>query len=72
MKSKRFYTITEAAKALGITRAAVHQAIRKHRLQAEWAEIIHVTKGLRIPAQSVRDYQVDLLQQEHGKKTSSA
>jgi excisionase family DNA binding protein len=32
---KSFYTITEAAKELGITRAAVHRAIKQRRLEAE-------------------------------------
>ena len=37
---KRYYTITEAAKELGITRAAVHRAIKQGRLEAERGEII--------------------------------
>jgi excisionase family DNA binding protein len=69
-RSKRHYTVTEAAQALGVTRAAVHKAIRNRRLKAEWGEVVQVTKGLRIPAQSLRDYEVDSLQQERGKKTS--
>jgi excisionase family DNA binding protein len=31
---KRSYSITEAAKALGITRSAVHRAIKQRRLEA--------------------------------------
>jgi excisionase family DNA binding protein len=33
-RRKRYYTITEAAKELGITRAAVHRAIKQGRLVA--------------------------------------
>jgi predicted transcriptional regulator len=37
---KLYYTITEAAKELGITRAAVHRAVKQGRLEAERGEII--------------------------------
>lgn len=36
---KRYYTITEAAKELGVTRAAVHRAIKQGRLEAERGEL---------------------------------
>ena len=69
---KRSYTITEAAKELGITRAAVHRAIKQHRLEAERGDIIRVvttkTKGWRISPKSLNNYRVSLLHQWVGKK----
>jgi hypothetical protein len=70
-KPQKTYTITEAAKKLGITRAAVHQAIRKGHLDADWGETIHIVrkKALLIPAESLKSYRVDSSRQERGKKT---
>jgi len=54
---KRSYTITEAAKELGITRAAVHRAIKQGRLEAARGEIIKVvrtkTEGWKISERSL-------------------
>ncbi len=72
MPPKRYYTITEAAKKLHITRAAVHDAIKQHRLKATWGKFIQVTEGWQIPAGSLRDYEVSLSHQERGKKTPIA
>ena len=41
---KPYYTITEAAKELGITRAAVHRAVKQGRLEAERGEIIKLVR----------------------------
>ena len=69
---KRNYTITEAARELGITRAAVHRAIKQGRLEAERGEIIRITrskaKGWKISAASLNSYRVSLLHQWVGKK----
>jgi hypothetical protein len=69
---KRFYTITEAGKELGITRAAVHRAIKQGRLEAERGEIIKLvqtkTKGWKISQPSLNSYRVSLLHQWVGKK----
>ena len=69
---KRQYTITEAAEALGITRAAVHHAIKQGRLEAERGEILRVisvkTKGWKISSKSLNEYRVSLLHQWVGKK----
>jgi excisionase family DNA binding protein len=69
---KRQYTITEAAKELGITRAAVHRAIKQGRLEANRGEIVRVvttrTKGWKISHQSLNSYRVSLLHQWVGKK----
>jgi excisionase family DNA binding protein len=70
--SKRYYSITEAASELGITRAAVHRAIKQGRLEAERGEIIRLirikTKGWKISRQSLDSYRVSLLHQWVGKK----
>jgi predicted transcriptional regulator len=64
---KRHYTITEAARELGITRAAVHRAIKQGRLEAERGDIIRVvttrTKGWKISQQTLDNYRVSLLHQ---------
>jgi excisionase family DNA binding protein len=69
---KRSYTITEAAKELGITRAAVHRAIKQGRLEAERGEIIKLvrtkTKGWKISRPSLDSYRVSSLHQWVGKK----
>jgi hypothetical protein len=68
----RQFTITEAAKELGITRAAVHRAIKQGRLEAERGEIIRTittrTKGWKISAKSLNNYRVSSLHQWVGKK----
>jgi excisionase family DNA binding protein len=69
---KRYYTITEAAKELGITRAAVHRAIKQGRLEAERGEIIKIVRakvtGWKISQLSLNTYRVSLLHQWVGKK----
>jgi excisionase family DNA binding protein len=69
---QRHYTITEAAKMLGITRSAVHRAIKQQRLEAERGEIVRTittrTKGWKIPRNSLNAYRVSLLHQWVGKK----
>ena len=65
------YTVNEAAKKLGVTRAAIHAAIRKGRLEFDWGETIQIIKkkARLIPAKALSDYEVDLSRQERGKKT---
>lgn len=72
MKVKRFYTITEAARKLKVTRAAVYQAIKQRKLRARWGKFIQVTEGWRISPESLHDYEVSFSHQERGKKTSVA
>jgi len=43
-KKPTSYTITEAAKKLGVKRQAIHEAIKKGRLEAERGKITH-TQG---------------------------
>ncbi|MBI2997901.1 MAG: LysR family transcriptional regulator [Deltaproteobacteria bacterium] len=76
-RKKTHYTITEAAKKLGVTRAAVHRAIKKKRLEAErgYVEVVRTfttrtkMKAWKIPVKSLAQYRVSLLHQELGKKT---
>ena len=64
---KRYYTITEAAKELGITRSAVHRAIKQGRLEAERGEIIKIVRtkkrGWKISQRNITAYRVSLLHQ---------
>jgi excisionase family DNA binding protein len=71
MPTKKTYTITEAAKKLGITRAAVHDAIKKGRLEANWGEAVQVIRkrALLISAADLKNYRVDASRQDRGKKT---
>jgi len=68
---KTFYTITEAAKVLGISRPGVHDAIKKGRLKAKEGKIIRrvVTKAWKIDPKSLQSYEVALHKQAAGKKT---
>lgn len=71
-RKKAHYTITQAAKELGVTRAAVHEAIKKGKLKATWGEFAQVAEGWRITPGSLHDYEVSVSHQERGKKTSVA
>jgi len=74
MMSNKRYSIAEAAKELGMTRAGVHAAIRQKRLKAKLGgftvERIVKTKlkGWVIAETDLRDYQVSAQHQEAGKK----
>lgn len=65
-KTTKTYTISEAAKKLGVTRAAVHEAIRKGRLNAHWGEV--TVRAKLISSEDLRKYRVDVSRQERGKK----
>jgi hypothetical protein len=67
MKRKK-YTITEAANHLGITRAAVHLAVKKGKLNAMWGKTTQVVEALLIDSKDLEAYQVDLTRQRSGKK----
>jgi predicted DNA-binding protein YlxM (UPF0122 family) len=68
---QKTYTVNEAAKKLGVTRAAIHQAIKEGRLDFEWGEAIHIIrkKARLITGEALKSYQVDLSHQDRGKKT---
>jgi hypothetical protein len=68
--AKKLFTITQAAKELRISRAAVHAAIKKGRLTAEWGKTTRVVKALLIPEEALKAFEVDLAQQARGKKSS--
>jgi len=70
MAKKQFYTVSEAAAAKGVTRGAIHEAIKAERLHAEWSTIKQVVKKkvLVISAKELDKFEVDANQQERGKK----
>jgi biotin operon repressor len=53
--SQKTYTVNEAAKKLGVTRAAIHKAIKDGRLEFEWGETVQVIKkkARLIPAKAL-------------------
>jgi predicted transcriptional regulator len=69
MAKKTSYTITEAAKKLGVTRAAVHLAIKKKRLSAKWGKTTQIVEALLIDPKDLEVYRVDLERQRSGKKS---
>jgi hypothetical protein len=72
MAKKKFFTVTEAAKILKLTRAGVHEAIRAGRLASEWTIVAQthvVKKRVRvISGKSIAAFEVDTHQQRRGKK----
>ena len=72
MDKKRYFTVTEAARKLNLTRAGVHEAIRAKRLDSEWMTVTQthvVKKRVRvIPAKAIAAFEVDTHQQIRGKK----
>mgnify|MGYP001370436803 CR=1 FL=1 len=69
MSKAKTYTITEAAKKLGISRQAVHEAIRKGQIEAQKTKIIRVISGFSIPAKSLDAYEVSDSHKRRGKKS---
>lgn len=69
MKKKRYYTITEAAKILRVTRASIHEAVKAGRLKAEMGVVVQRARAWRINPKSLFAYEVSALHQEVGKKT---
>lgn len=64
------YTISQAARKLGISRAAVHLAIKRGRLEGQWGQVVRLvkTKALRISAASLAAYRVSLTHKQAGEK----
>ena len=60
------YTITEAAKKLGISRQSVHEAIKTGRLPAKWGK--QIIEVLEISAKDLDAFHVDHEQKARGKK----
>jgi len=73
-KKKTHFTITEAAKKLGISRVAVHEAISTGRLKAKRGKIRQIIekRAWLIPLKSLKKYRVSLSHQQRGKKTNLA
>jgi excisionase family DNA binding protein len=63
------YTITEAAKALRVSRQGVHLAIKKGKLPATLGTTIQVVEALLIDEKDLKAYQVNPTRQRVGKKT---
>ena len=78
MKKPKAYTITEAAKKLGVSRQAVHEAIHKKQLKAKRGKIVQTrivkttVVGWTIDPESLEDYRVSALHQTAGKKIANA
>lgn len=66
--TKKAFTITEAAKKLGISRQAVHLAIQRGALKARAKKVIEVV--WYIPEASLESYRVSGLHQSTGKKNN--
>jgi predicted DNA-binding protein (UPF0251 family) len=67
MQAKHSFTLLEAARRLGISRAAVHKAIRAGRLKAR-SRVVKLRTWL-IDGRDLAAYRVSFLHQEAGKKT---
>lgn len=67
MAKKTSYTITEAARILGITRESVWKAIQAGRLNAQLRPV--TTRVWAITPGSLAQYEVSASHQERGKKT---
>ncbi len=65
-KSKNTYTITEAARILGVSRSGVFEAIKSGRLKAKPRKVTRIL--WQIDAGSVRRYKVSLSHQARGQK----
>ena len=67
---KKYFTVAEASRKKGVTREAVHLAIKKGLLNHEWITVERVIKKrIRvIPAESLKNYHVDESRQARGKK----
>jgi len=67
MAKKPYYTITEAARILGVTRESVWKAIQAGRLEAQLRP--STTRVWAIAPGSLGQYEVSISHQERGKKT---
>ena len=67
MNRGKYYTITQAARRLGISREAVFGAIKAGKLKASLVKV--VTKAWEIDPKSVDAYPVSISHQYRGKKS---
>lgn len=68
MKKSKSYTITEAAKKLGVSRQAVHEAIQKEQLRAEKGEIVQ--EVWLIPESALKTYRQKYSRKRRPKKST--
>jgi len=72
-KKPSLYTLSEAANKLGISRQAVHEAIKRGLLEAHKGRItrtiVQVTRGWVIQADALLKYQISESHVSRGKKT---
>jgi hypothetical protein len=70
MPTKKNFTISEAAKKLHVTRAAIHAAVKDGRLPATWTTVSQTIKkrALVISAKALSQLKIDKAQQRRGKK----
>jgi excisionase family DNA binding protein len=66
VKKPKSYTITEAAKKLGISRQAVHLAISNRQLKANKTKVVQTI--WLIPESALQDYRVSASHKWRGKK----
>ena len=77
-KPTNFLTISEAAARLGVTRSAIHAAIKSKRLKAKKGKfqvertIKRTLTGWRIDESDLDKYVVDATRQDAGKKIDLA
>ena len=62
----KFYSVTQAAESLGVTRQAVHLAIKKGTLKARKVEVVKTE--WQITSASIDAYKVSNARQTAGKK----
>ena len=73
---EKFYSVSEVAKLLGVSRQAIHDAIKRGILKATRGkvEVVRVVKsvqrGLRISERELGKYRPDSMHQWVGKKNS--
>ena len=71
---EKFYSVSEAAKLLGVSRQSIHIAIKRGILKATKGKIEvtrlvkTVQRGLRISEKEIHKYRPDSMQQWLGKK----
>jgi predicted DNA-binding protein (UPF0251 family) len=66
MSRKSYYTITEAAKRLGLSRSTVYEAIKTGRLKASVKKVVQEIWA--IDPKSVESYIISASHQERGRK----
>jgi hypothetical protein len=68
------FTVNEAAKKLGVTRAAIHEALKNDKLEWTWGTITQVIERRvkLVNADSLAKYRVNSDQQGRGKKPRRA